>query len=219
MKSEMSNLDERMIMTDRLEGRSDTELLVLSMAGDEDAFLLLYEQLKAPVFRYAFFMTGSQASAEEVVQEVFISLLKNGNRYKPAQGDLPGFVFGIARNLIRRLKKRERVTEALPGEAALDRKSLDQSGGEDLAARVIRDQGVERVRVAIASLPDHYRQVIILCDLCELTYAEAASRLQCAVGTIRSRLNRAHATLAQKLKQTKKPQPDLRTSGTEECLI
>ena len=86
----MSNPDERMIMTDRVKGRSDTELLMLSMAGDEDAFLLLYEQLKAPVFRYAFYMTGSQASAEEVVQEVFISLLKNGNRYKPARGDLPG---------------------------------------------------------------------------------------------------------------------------------
>lgn len=206
-------------MTDRVESRSDAELLTLSMEGDEDAFLLLYGRLKAPIFRYAFYMTGSQASAEEVVQEVFISLLKNGSRYKPVQGDLPGFVFGIARNLIRRLKKRERVTEALPGEEALDRRSLDRLGGEDLSARLIRDQGVERVRIAIATLPDHYRQVILLCDLCELTYAEAATRLQCAVGTIRSRLNRAHAMLAQKLKQTKKPHPELRASGTEECLI
>ena len=145
MKSEMSNPDERMIMTDRVKGRSDTELLMLSMAGDEDAFLLLYEQLKAPVFRYAFYMTGSQASAEEVVQEVFISLLKNGNRYKPARGDLPGFVFGIARNLIRRLKKRESVTEALPGEAALDRKSLYRV--DDCRYRVDHRTGGLRVRL------------------------------------------------------------------------
>ena len=206
-------------MTDRVASQSEAELLKLSMAGDEDAFLLLYERLKLPIFRYAFYMTGSQASAEEVVQEVFISLLKSGDRYKPAQGDLAGFVFGIARNFIRRLKKRERLTEELPGDEALLRKSLTRPEAEDLSAQVIRDQGVERIRTAIAFLPDHYRQVIVLCDLCELSYTAAASRLQCAVGTVRSRLNRAHALLAQKLKQTKKPQPELRASDTEECLI
>jgi RNA polymerase sigma-70 factor, ECF subfamily len=206
-------------MTARVESRSDAELLKLSMAGDEDAFLVLYNRLKSPVFRYAFYMTGLQASAEEVVQEVFISLLKNGNRYEPAQGDLAGFAFGIARNLIRRLKKREHLTEKLPGDEALDRRCLSRPEAEDLSAQVIRDQGLEKIRTAIAFLPDHYRQVVVLCDLCELTYTEAASRLHCAVGTVRSRLHRAHALLAKKLKQTKKTQAELRTPGTEECLI
>jgi RNA polymerase sigma-70 factor, ECF subfamily len=205
-------------MTDPAQNPSDAELLKLSIAGDEEAFLHLYNRLKAPIFRYAFYMTGSQPSAEEVVQEVFVALLKDGNRYEPAQGDLAGFVFGIARNLIRRLKKRERLTEEFPGDAALDKSTFRRLVAEDSSARLIRDQGIEQIRNAVASLPDHYRQVIVLCDLCELTYAEAASRLQCAVGTVRSRLNRAHALLAQKLKQTKKPQPELR-SGTEECLI
>jgi RNA polymerase sigma-70 factor (ECF subfamily) len=201
------------------ENQSDGELLKLAMAGNEDAFLLLYGRLKAPVFRYAFYMTGSQACAEEVVQEVFISLLSDGDRYRPAKGDLAGFVFGIARNLIRRLRKRERLTEQLSEDEVLHRKSLARLRAEDLSAQLIRNQGVERIRTAIASLPDHYRQVIVLCDLCELTYAEAATRLQCAVGTVRSRLNRAHILLAQKIKQGKKPQPDLQGSGTEECLI
>jgi len=90
---------------------------------------------------------------------------------------------------------------------------------EVLPAQVIRTQEVAKMRAAIASLPDHYRQVIVLCDLCERSYAEAASRLGCAVGTIRSRLNRAHALLVQKLKQSKKPQTELSAAGTEECLI
>ncbi len=205
-------------MMDRLEDRSDADLLRLSMAGDERAFRLLYDRLKAPVFRYAFYMTGSKASAEEIVQEVFIALLKNGDRYTPAQGDLPGFVFGIARNFVRRFKRRENNQEELPGDEVLD-KHLPEHASEDLSARVIRDQGIEKVRAAIASLPDHYRQVIVLCDLCELTYAEAASRLQCAVGTIRSRLNRAHALLAQKLRPSKRTQPDLPTAGREEYVI
>ena len=206
-------------MTDRLEGRSDAELLELSITGDESAFLLLYERLKGPIFRYAFYATNCESAAEAIVQEVFISLLRYGGRYNPAQGDLAGFLFGFARNLVRRLKKRERVYEELLGDEALDKLSGNQLGNEDLSGQLIRNRDVERIRMAIASLPKHYRQVIVLCDLCELTYTEAASRLVCAVGTIRSRLSRAHALLAQKLKQAKQPQPELPAAGTEECLI
>lgn len=202
-----------------VENQSDARLLELCMAGDENAFLQLYNRLKAPIFRYAFYITGSQASAEEVVQEVFISLLKNGNRYKSAQGDLPGFVFGIARNLIRRLRKHERLKAEFPDNEALERRCVNRPEAEDLSTRMIRDESIERIRMAVASLPDHYRDVIVLCDLCEITYTEAAARLRCAVGTIRSRLNRGHALLAQKLRETKTTKPELRASGTEECLI
>lgn len=205
-------------MTDRPENRSDTELLELSLGGDETAFRLLYERLKGPTFRYAFYMTGSRPGAEEVLQEVFMVLLKQGDRYKPAQGDLPGFVFGIARNLVRRFRKRQRLSEELPGDEVLDKISCGQPRTE-LTSQLMCDQGIKKIRSAIATLPDHYRQVIVMCDLCELTYAEAASRLECAVGTVRSRLSRAHALLAQKLKRTKNPQPDMPAAGTEECLI
>ena len=206
-------------MTNRLEGRSEAELLQLSVAGDESAFLLLYERLKGPIFRYAFYMTSSKPAAEEVVQEVFMFLVKNGARFRPAEGDLAGFAFGIARNFVRRLKKRERLNEELPGDEVLERLSRIHWGSEEISTQVIRNQGLERIRAAIRSLPDHYRQVIVLCDLCEFTYREAASRLQCAVGTIRSRRNRAHALLAQKLRETRKPQPELPAAGKEECLI
>ncbi len=101
-------------MTDRLEGRSDAELLELSVAGEESAFLLLYERLKTSIFRYAFYMTNSKTAAEEVTQEVFISLLKDGERYRKARGDVAAFAFGIARNFVRRLQKRERVYQGLP---------------------------------------------------------------------------------------------------------
>ena len=205
-------------MTHRLQNLSDAKLLELSRAGEESAFLSLYERLKAPIFRYAFYMTMSKTAAEEVTQEVFIALLKNGNRYKPAEGDLPGFAFGIARNLIRRFHRRERLYEELPGDEVLDKLSGSLSGTQELSLQVIRKEDVEKIRAAIASLPHHYRQVIVLCDLCELTYTEAASRLQCAVGTVRSRRNRAHALLAQKLKQTKKTQPELPAAGAKECL-
>jgi len=73
--------------------------------------------------------------------------------------------------------------------------------------------------MTIRSLPDRYAQVIVLCDLCELSYAEAASRLDCAVGTIRSRLNRGHALLAKKLAPLKTAKAGMQATGTEGCVI
>jgi RNA polymerase sigma-70 factor, ECF subfamily len=206
-------------MMDRPESQSEFELLEQSLKGNEDAFLLLYDRLKEPIFRYAFYMTMSQAAAEEVTQEVFLVLLKNGHRFRPAKGDLIGFAFGITRNLIQRFKKSQRLCEELPGDEALDKLSSGRPEITDMPAQAIRNQEVETIRIAIRSLPDRYRQVVVLCDLCELTYSEVASRLRCPVGTIRSRLNRAHALLARKLRQAKKPQPELPAAGPEECLI
>lgn len=219
LKAETSKLKTRVLMTDRLESRSDSELLELSLAGEETAFLVLYGRLKPPIFRYAYYMTNSKTAAEEVTQEVFVLLLREGKRYKKARGDVAAFAFGIAHNFVRRFQRRERVYQQLPNDEVLGKVSGSQSGTEGLAAQLIRQQGIERIRIAVASLPDRYRQVIVLCDLCELSYAEAACRLECAVGTVRSRLNRARALLVQKLKQSKKPQTESPAAGTEECLI
>jgi RNA polymerase sigma-70 factor (ECF subfamily) len=206
-------------MTDKLEGRTDAELLELSLTGEEAAFVLLYERLKPSVFRYAFFMTSSKPAAEEVTQEAFISLLEAGKDYRQGRGDVAAFAFGIARNIVRRIQRRERVYQELPSDEMLEKLSDSQNRTDGLSAQLIRNQGIEMVRAAIASLPDRYRQVIVLCDLCELSYVESAARLKCAVGTVRSRLNRAHALLARKLKQSKKTQLELPAAGTEECLI
>jgi RNA polymerase sigma-70 factor (ECF subfamily) len=154
--------------------------------------------MKGGIFRYAFYMTNSKSAAEEVTQEVFISLLRDGRRYRETQGEVGAFAFGIARNFVRRIERRERAYQPLPSDETLENLSGSLvSGSEGLPGQVIRGELVESVRAAIASLPEHYRQVVVLCDLCELSYAEAASRLECAVGTIRSRLNRGHALLAQ----------------------
>lgn len=205
---------------DDFTNRSDAELLELAVAGEERAFVLLYERLKVSIFRYAFYMTNSKTAAEEVTQELFIALLRNAKRYHASQGEVSAFAFGIARNLVRRVRRRERAYEALPSQDALEKLSRFGAGEpEILPAQMIRDQTVERVQAAISSLPDRYRQVVVLCDLCELAYAEAASRLRCPVGTVRSRLNRAHSLLARKLKPAKKANPELPATGTEEYLI
>jgi RNA polymerase sigma-70 factor (ECF subfamily) len=200
--------------------RSDSELLQRSLAGDENAFVVLYEKLKGGIFRYAFYMTNSIPAAEEVTQEVFISLLREGRRYRQELGDVGAFAFGIARNLVRRIERRERVYQSMPDDRVLEKmsKALAQNP-ETLPAAMVRGEVVLKVQAAITALPDHYRQAVVLCDLCELSYAEAASRLNCAIGTVRSRLNRGHALLAQKLKPLRQSQKGTRVAGAEGCLI
>jgi RNA polymerase sigma-70 factor (ECF subfamily) len=202
-----------------LEDRTDAELLQLSRPGDENAFRLLYERLKGGIFRYAFYMTNSKAAAEEITQEVFIALMKDGERYQEMQGDVGAFAFGIARNFVRQRERRERPYQPLPEDESAGTFPALASERETVQEQLIRGEIVESVRAAIASLPEHYRQVVVLCDLCELSYLEAACRLECAVGTIRSRLNRGHAVLAHKLRLLRKPQAMLSSTDTEGCPI
>jgi len=200
---------------EELEAKSEAELLQLALAGDEDAFRLLYDRLKSGIFRYAFFMTNSRTAADEATQEVFITLLRKGQRYDAEQGDLGAFTFGLARNIVRRLERRERINRALFHPNAEQEKI---SAPEVLTSNLLRDERVALVRAAIAKLPEHYRQAVVLCDLCELSYAEAAAKLECSLGTVRSRLNRGRTLLAQKLKTSADVAKEVREPGPEGCL-
>src|SRR5215469_12752345 len=100
-------------------------------------------------------MTNSRAAAEEVTQEVFICLLREGENYREDRGDVGAFAFGIARNFVRRIERRERAYEPLPGDDALTNFSGRLiSAPEALAGQLIRNEVVERVQSAIATLPD-----------------------------------------------------------------
>jgi RNA polymerase sigma-70 factor, ECF subfamily len=168
----------------------DSELLGRMLAGDETAFTALYRARHAPVYRFALQMTGSVAIAEDVTQEVFIALIEHGRKFDPARGTLPSFLYGIARNLVRRRIEKDREMEAI-GEFA---------GDEDLLGDLTRRETIGQVRRAVLSLPATYREAVVLCDLQDLSYDEAAAALECPVGTVRSRLNRGRAMLARKLR-------------------
>lgn len=171
----------------------DAELLERALAGDEDAFTALYRARHAPVYRFALQMTGSVVIAEDVTQEVFIVLLEKGRRFDASRGTLASFLYGIARNLVRRRGERNGRFEAIdefPREFASD----------DVLGDLTRRESIEQVRRAVLSLPETYREVVVLCDLQDLSYEDAAAVVECPVGTVRSRLNRGRAMLAKKLK-------------------
>jgi RNA polymerase sigma-70 factor (ECF subfamily) len=186
-----------MPLTDTL---SEPQLLRLAVSGDEDAFAALYERLKSNVYRFALHMTGSASQAEDITQDSFITLVEEGDKFDETKGQVLSFLLGIARNFVRRAYRNAArvaplVTENEHGEEV----ELALESSHDTVAEVLRSETVDLIRDAVQSLPEHYRDVVVLCDLCEMSYAEASAQLDCNLGTIRSRLNRAHSLLAKKL--------------------
>jgi RNA polymerase sigma-70 factor (ECF subfamily) len=171
------------------EVHSDEHLLNLAAKGDEDAFSTLYERRHPAVYRFALQAGGSPEVADEVTQEVFLFLLKHPGRYDAARGPLSAFLYGVARNYLRKCAADGRHA-AMEEEIAVD---AGQEADSD------REKQVGRLRRAVLSLPEAYREAIVLCDLNEVSHAEAAVILGCSIGTIKSRLSRARALLAAKL--------------------
>jgi RNA polymerase sigma-70 factor, ECF subfamily len=197
---------------------TDDALLRRMAAGDEEAFTLLYRRKHPAIYRFALHMTGNAETAEDVTQEVFMSLIRDPHRFDPAKGTLGGFLFGIARNHLRKRWEQDRRIVGLPegvGDieqlaASLGRFSAMGNGfgrangnGSSGSVRPIDHldsiEAVRRVRQVISTLPENYREVVVLCELEEMSYEEAAATLDCPVGTVRSRLHRARALLLEKL--------------------
>jgi len=178
----------------------DEELLKRSAKGDEEAFAALYRRHADVLYRFAFRMTGSSWGAEEIVQDVFMMLVREPNKYDAERGTLPAFLFGVARNKIMKYNER------LPREISLVERQEDGSGG----GLTLRDsftpamwaeqrERLEKVRAAVMELPIEFRETVVLCELEEMTYDQAARMLDCPIGTIRSRLHRGRALLLAKL--------------------
>jgi RNA polymerase sigma-70 factor (ECF subfamily) len=178
----------------------DEALLKRSAKGDEEAFAALYRRHADVLYRFAFRMTGSSWGAEEIVQDVFMTLVREPGKYDVERGTLPAFLFGVARNKIMKYNER------LPREISLVERQEDGNGG----GLTLRDsftpamwaeqrERLEKVRAAVMELPIEFRETVVLCELEEMTYDQAARMLDCPIGTIRSRLHRGRALLLAKL--------------------
>lgn len=175
--------------------------------GCAASFEALYDRRQGGLYRYALRMTGSESAAEDVAQDVFIELMRDGRQFDPARGSLKSYLYGMARHRILRRLERERShvsieTGSEEGEGPTDERLR---ASEDPFLDLARDEMVSLVRQAVLSLPPHFREVIVLCHLQEMNYAEAAEVVACPIGTVRSRLARARTLLVEKLQALKGP--------------
>ncbi len=177
----------------------ELDLLARLRQGDEAAFVELYRRHRDAVYRYALLRTGSAAQAADVAQETFLHLMTRSDQFDPGRGSVAAWLCGVARNLARReCAGREDAVDPddLADDTAMPPPLVETSGPLE---RLLADETAEQVRLALATLAPHYRDVLVLCELSELTYAEAAQVCGIDIGTVRSRLSRARARLADTL--------------------
>ena len=190
----------------------DSELLRSMLTGDEQALVVLYRRRQAAIYRFAYQMSGSVSLAEDVTQEVFLFLMRDGRLFDPSRGALSSFLLGVARNYVLRRLRGDHLLSSLSEDVESDEHVNDASPLDDLT----RTESIESVRKAVLCLPERYREVVVLCELQEMSYAEAAEVLGCAIGTVRSRLHRARALLLNKL-QPVRAEPAETAVKSERC--
>lgn len=171
---------------------TDGGLSLKARKGDRDAFAELFRQHNRPIYRFALQMSGRPDVADEVTQEVFLALLRDSLAFDETRGSFDAFLFGVARNMVRRHLRSRPMEDASSYE---DRPGFDA----DIVSDLTRRENLDRLRQAVLSLPENYREVVVLCELEEMSYEQAAAVLGCPLGTVRSRLSRARDLLASKL--------------------
>ncbi len=154
------------------------------------------------MYRFALQMSGKAEIAEEVTQDVFMVVMKSAERYDSERGSVAAFLYGIARNFVLRALERERPYMTGAGRSDSEYRPADGRTGS--SGELAQNERLETLRKAVLALPPAYREVVVLCDLHERDYAEAASALGCAIGTVRSRLHRARALLAEKMRASER---------------
>jgi len=199
---------------------TDEQLLRKMQAGDEEAFTALFRRRQGSVYRFVLEMSGSCPLAEDVTQEVFMALIRDNRGYDPARGSLTAYLLGMARHHALRFLKRDHSYVAIPqtSEGKGEAGDFNPVSGEDPHSALSRRETIHSVRQAILSLPEHYREAVVLCDLNEMSYEDTASILGCSVGTVRSRLHRGRALLLQKLTGGVKVEPAHEAINGSRCI-
>jgi RNA polymerase sigma-70 factor (ECF subfamily) len=179
----------------------DRELVDRWQAGDLAAFEALIRRHQRRVFGLLLRMLGNVQEAEDVAQETFLNLHRHGHRFR-SQSRFSTFLYRVAVNAA--LNRRRSLGRRRSRREALERR---QDAGEDLPQRPRGPEDAAaggqiqlQVQRAIATLPPHLRVPLVLFDIEGLPYAEVASVLQVAEGTVKSRIHRARQALRERLR-------------------
>jgi len=170
---------------------SDDQLIAEFQQGSREAFSEIFERYRDPIFGFFRRRLDDPARAEELTQECFLALLRNASRYEP-RASFRSYLYGIATNMLfaeRRKAGRESRTE--------------QSGDERSAPESGETESGMWVRRALEKLDSRDRDILMLREYEQLSYAEIGTLLRLPVNTVRSRLFRARMALKDQLMPAK----------------
>lgn len=164
--------------------------LKAAQKGGEEAFLRLFDEHHRALFRFAYRLTGSVEDAEDIVQESFLGMLRADCGYDPRRATVRSYLFGAVRNqaLKRRRHRDETATDAPD---PVERRSPE--------TEAIRGEVEDAVARAVMHLPENQRAVLILAHYEQMPLAEIAAVMEIEVGAVKSRLQRARASMKELL--------------------
>jgi RNA polymerase sigma-70 factor, ECF subfamily len=166
------------------------DLVKAARRGREGALLELFDEHHLPLFRFAYRLTGSAADAEDIVQECFLALLRPGCSYDPGRASVRTYLFGVVRN---QSLKRRRKMDFASGDGPEGRHNRSPE------SEVLRTEVGDLVGRAVMQLPETQREVLILAHYEQMPLAEIARVMALDVGAVKSRLQRARASLKETL--------------------
>jgi RNA polymerase sigma-70 factor (ECF subfamily) len=188
---------------------SNFDLLASLRHGEVGALEALAERYGSKIYRLAFGVTRNQADAEEVLQDVLLTLTRKGASFE-GRSALGSWIYRIATNAALNKRRRKRLEletpleELLPtfeadGHRAGDRTYILADWSQNPEQELLSGERRRVLERAIDSLPDHYRAVLVLRDVEELSNEEVAAHLDESVSSVKSRLHRARMVLREQL--------------------
>ena len=182
---------------------TDEELISRFQNGDERAYVELVNRYKDRLLNFVFQFLGDIEQAEDVVQDTMLRLYEKKHYYKEI-AKFSTWIYTIARNLANtelRKKKRRKTTylSQLSKERQFEIPAIQDNTDQSLQNEFIND----RIQSSINNLPEHFKVVIILRDIQELSYEEISKIVEVPLGTIKSRINRARIQLQAELSDLK----------------
>jgi RNA polymerase sigma factor (sigma-70 family) len=172
--------------------RSDESLWDAVAAGDSPAFEELYERHAKAIYNYLFRRLANWSEAEDLTAVVFLEAFRRRQDAVVVEGKLLPWLYGIATNSLRNRRRamwrHRRLLARLEAQSRVEAEPDAPARGE-AAARM------QAILVRVGKLPRAQQDVIALCVWSGLSYEEAALALGIPLGTVRSRLSRARATL------------------------
>jgi RNA polymerase sigma-70 factor (ECF subfamily) len=174
---------------------TDEQLLGKAMAGDESAFLVLYQRHREPVFRFAYRLTSSFELAEDIAHDCFVGLMEQPERFDPTRGELRTYLYGSVRNQAHKHFRRNarNVSSDEMEEEAVGVASETPLGG------LIEGERARAVQLAIAALPTLQREALILFEYEGLSMEQIGEVVEADLSAVKSRLHRARQNLKRSL--------------------
>lgn len=174
---------------------SDSELWDRAVAGERDCFGVLFDRHARRVYNHCFRRTASWADAEELTSAVFVEAWRRRREVRPVDDSALPWLLGVANNLVR--NHRRSVGRQRAAVVRLPPPGVQPDPADDVAGRLADEAQMRRVLALVERLQPRDQEVLSLCAWSALTYQEAAEVLGIPVGTVRSRLARARARLAE----------------------